>query len=575
MKSPSLRTSLFAVFLLLALASFAVAGPVAFGTNDDLALMALADGTFTGQHESQLIFTSPLIGGLLVVLYSLVPDFNWYVYLQLVLVFSSFSALFAATRSLRRSLLDGLVVIAIALYALPKFILPLQFTSTSVLATFAGIVVTFSRHSQTRFLQAVAGGCLILGGVSLRPEAGLLSLALFVPPLFMLRTWPPTGVSRWSLLQERRQVSVLVAMAATLLIPASLGVLSQNFNVHPSPTHRNWNFLQQDLSGGKTAELEAIWSGTELQLLTESGGWYFDSPEALARLDQLSSVASSRSLRDSITVAVSEFFGRDYFGHQFALVAILLLQIFRSRNFVKLAVGFVLPLTSTVLALSLLVNQFERLPYRLLMPLWTCVISLGVLFSASTKISLASRPSIFAKNKRRFAISVRSVFDSRFAITLIILTLTSPVAVAGFRYPVYFMNRYRAQVEEVNEKLQMVECVTTSLPAFFEISSSRPLPGGDIIPLGAKRLFAYPIVDNGWILHSSHFRKRLELLGVDSQGTLSETLSNSKIKVVASEGFVKSLSDHLQLADAGGDISVVASNDCGVLSWQISVLDTK
>ena len=58
--------------------------PFRFEENDDVIMLLLASGNYTGNFESNLIFINPIYGGLVAFLYKSIKGIEWYTFLFIV-----------------------------------------------------------------------------------------------------------------------------------------------------------------------------------------------------------------------------------------------------------------------------------------------------------------------------------------------------------------------------------------------------------------------------------------------------------------------------------------------------------
>jgi hypothetical protein len=152
-----------------------------FETNDDFGMMLIAEGNFSGKPETDLIYTSTILGYFLKILYILVPTISWYAILQLFLNFMAFYSLLLFIKSkiartvsqkMKFILISILVILPWSLY--PQFLYAYQFTVTSIIATGIGFIIFIHGSPKQSFLSVL----LILAGLSWRPVAGISILAI-------------------------------------------------------------------------------------------------------------------------------------------------------------------------------------------------------------------------------------------------------------------------------------------------------------------------------------------------------------------------------------------------------------
>ena len=187
---PAIR-KLLGLFLLIAIAAgFIFFAHPGYGTNDDYYMMAIASGKINGAPDAHLVFTNVMPGSVLARLYGWLPSVNWYSwYLTAVFLVSSTVLL----KNMRNRSRDGRVYFAFAfafcLFFL-TFIWALNFTSVSILTSFAGLALLIgeaeNRLEKGPTLNLACGILLIFIGGLIRLQGMLLACILVSPYLLYL-----------------------------------------------------------------------------------------------------------------------------------------------------------------------------------------------------------------------------------------------------------------------------------------------------------------------------------------------------------------------------------------------------
>jgi hypothetical protein len=154
--------------------------PVQFEENDDVVMLLIASGAYSGVPDAHLVFMNSIIGHALGFLYSKFREVEWYT-LFLVLVHAcSVGTLFAAVAV--KSLPNHIKLLFIALLSLLEILmlLQLQFTTTAAMATLAGLVVLLEIGSR----YSAIGGLLVILGALIRLDAFILVLLISIPWIF-------------------------------------------------------------------------------------------------------------------------------------------------------------------------------------------------------------------------------------------------------------------------------------------------------------------------------------------------------------------------------------------------------
>jgi hypothetical protein len=169
-----------------------------FESNDDIGMAQIVSGVTTGTPSAELIFTNILIGSVLKFLYGLNNRVNWYTLYLLVTHFVALTGLLWAFLRLQPSRLAVILFALLFVEFEVALLLRLQFTSTAILATVSGIVLTLSHDEaagqRSRPAIVYGSGLIILGGL-IRPDAMYYAIVLLVPlfayEALFFRRWRP------------------------------------------------------------------------------------------------------------------------------------------------------------------------------------------------------------------------------------------------------------------------------------------------------------------------------------------------------------------------------------------------
>ena len=165
------------IFSFILIASALIFSPFRFEENDDIIMLLLASGNYTGDFESNLIFINPIYGFIVSGLYQLIKGVEWYTFLFVFFHLISFSIVIHYVISLLiNNRLKLILVILLSVIEL-NLIMYLQFTTVSILLTLAGIIL-FSKSNKIGLISSFF--FILLAGL-IRYEAVLLILLLFFP----------------------------------------------------------------------------------------------------------------------------------------------------------------------------------------------------------------------------------------------------------------------------------------------------------------------------------------------------------------------------------------------------------
>jgi len=534
--------------------------PIAFQTNDDAVLKALANGSYTGVPEISLIFASPLFGAITSNLYGLAPSYDWYTFSQVFLVV--FSAILLA-RSIGRGIAWQLNVLTIAVlgFVTCRFLFPLQFTQTSILATLSG-TIWFARSKLSDWRNIVLAMVLIQIGLSIRPEAGLLTLALFLFTTHSAFVLPH--------LKERFEVvRNFIARALLLVLIVIVTLLLQQFNTPPSPMHTNYSKLIEALSSNDEGLLSIGFDKAEVAVLRETRGMYHDTPGSIARVSLLSQNSLGFSLHD-IVGALETLVSREYYSY-LVILAILVsiwLTINRgsSRQLVT-TIGSTLGLTC--IAMILLNHRFGRLPYRMLMPIWASIIILTLCSLLNLTNDRALQISGSATHLSGYSKTTRSLAPRK-GLTVATLLVALMLCLSTVRYLSSFVTEYNSQSQNFKSIYSKVQCVSRTYPVvFIEGSSHRYMPGGAVVPSVSSSIYDLPVVVNDQLQYLAPFKRRAETLRVETDGSLLTSLELRGSAILANQQVIKKLETLIDSRRPRNTLRFRPDATCGSDVWRI------
>ncbi len=164
--------------LLIALAILFL--PIRFEENDDVVMLLLASGNYTGNFESNLIFINPIYGAVVSSLYRFSKGIEWYTLLFLLFHLVSFSVLIH--KLIKLTLKPIIVISLVILFSVLElnFLMYLQFTTVAIMMSVAGIIL----YQREKRVQSIFSFLMILFAAFIRPEVTLLIL-IFVFPYFI------------------------------------------------------------------------------------------------------------------------------------------------------------------------------------------------------------------------------------------------------------------------------------------------------------------------------------------------------------------------------------------------------
>ena len=151
--------------------------PVRFEENDDICMLLISSGSYSGTPDAHLIFINYIYGIILKLLYSGWMGVEWYALSFVVLHIVSISViLFSVIKSTENIMLK--FIFALLFYSVElQVLLHLQFTTTAALVCLAGLVLLLEPQPYRR----ITGVMLCVIGSWLRLEIALVVLSVSFP----------------------------------------------------------------------------------------------------------------------------------------------------------------------------------------------------------------------------------------------------------------------------------------------------------------------------------------------------------------------------------------------------------
>ncbi|MFQ5716035.1 MAG: hypothetical protein ACE5GQ_02925 [Nitrospinales bacterium] len=161
--------------------------PYHFHINDDIGIILILNGGYSGENSPNLVFMSSLLGRALVALYQLSPDINWY---SLALFACNFASIFLIELHLFKYLRGNLILMTAAILAsllfFPFFISSLTFTTAGFLAGFSALLALFTGTFPAGNFKVPLLLGLWLGLSFLIREESFWGVCLLAAPLWLL-----------------------------------------------------------------------------------------------------------------------------------------------------------------------------------------------------------------------------------------------------------------------------------------------------------------------------------------------------------------------------------------------------
>lgn len=150
---------------------------IRFETNDDVVMLMISSGAYSGTPDFHLVFINVIYGLLLKGLYFILPGLEWYTILFCLLHIISFSIILWVYSKRITTAFGQLLLLLLLLVLQARFIVGLQFTTTAAIVACAGLSLYFERGKMVKFV----GLFLFLIGSLIRFEAAMLCFGVYAP----------------------------------------------------------------------------------------------------------------------------------------------------------------------------------------------------------------------------------------------------------------------------------------------------------------------------------------------------------------------------------------------------------
>ena len=157
--------------------------PFRFEENDDVVMLLLASGNYTGSYESNLIFINPIYGSMVAMLYSFFKGVEWYTLLFVFFHFIAFSVVVYKLISIRLNKVFAVACIIFFSVIVLNFLMYLQFTTVALMLCLAAIML-FHDSNRKRVYGIVL--FLTLLAALIRSEIVLLMMVAALPYLLFV-----------------------------------------------------------------------------------------------------------------------------------------------------------------------------------------------------------------------------------------------------------------------------------------------------------------------------------------------------------------------------------------------------
>lgn len=195
---------------------------IRFETNDDVVMLMISSGAYSGTPDFHLVFINVIYGFLLKGLYFILPGLEWYTILFCLLHIISFSIILWVYSKRITTAFGQLLLLLLLLVLQARFIVGFQFTTTAAIVACAGLSLYFERGKKVKIL----GLFLFLIGSLIRFEAAMLCFGVYAPVIM----FPLSGRIR----SKRQFLNTGLILFAILVLPVlARGVDAQVYKHDP------------------------------------------------------------------------------------------------------------------------------------------------------------------------------------------------------------------------------------------------------------------------------------------------------------------------------------------------------
>lgn len=159
--------------------------PLVYEISDDFAMNSLASGALTGEPSEYLYFTNVLIGKILKLFYSIVPQINWYTFYMLSSLLISYSVVQFVFYRLKTHYSVRAMRHLFILITYFSFLITSGFTRVAAITAAAGFIIIFL-SADKKVRQHLAGFLLLVLAALMRHHVFLMYVLLAAPFLVVL-----------------------------------------------------------------------------------------------------------------------------------------------------------------------------------------------------------------------------------------------------------------------------------------------------------------------------------------------------------------------------------------------------
>ncbi len=185
--------------------------PLSYEVSDDFIMNSIASGAISGEPSVFLIFTNVIIGGILKVFYSIIPNINWYTVYMLGSLFIGYTVIQYSFYKLRTTPALRIIRHMLVFTVLLNSLIISGFTRTATIVGIAGFLIIFLKQGK-KYNELIYGTLLLILASLIRHHVFLMLVMLSAPIVLLM------------LLQKKYKK--IIFLVAALVI----GIFAQLFN---------------------------------------------------------------------------------------------------------------------------------------------------------------------------------------------------------------------------------------------------------------------------------------------------------------------------------------------------------
>jgi len=506
-----------------------------FAINDDPAMMRIASGELLGEPNEHLIFINVIIGHFLKYMYTILPQWNWYVILFYACHFFSMVAVLYVFLRNQFSFYNVLLFLLLFAFVEVHFLTNLQFTTTAFVTGISGFLILYS----TGFMEAKDKWHGIIAGIILLVLSGLIRSQVFNALLLL---WVPLILYR-AYTDKSYQVVIPAAIAVILFFSA--GHYDDNYyNLQPDwAYYTQYNSLRANLTdypqfayneNTEPVYEEVGWSENNVNMFR---AWSFADKEVFP-LEDLAYIVEN--IRPNAAVVESAESDNTSNGETTTILSLIPQDIIRGLLFILIIflIAFhvvhkqerrLLLFAFFMIAVAMVYLAYQgRLPLRVFYPMFYSLCIISLFYMTNNSNHFLSRHRIIEGLKKAAYVALSLLFIG----VIFIDGRNSRINMLVQERIDYNLNQLAAQDYIYVTWPRPGSLETLIISRYFSISIINPLTIDSYSDVHMATL-------GGWSVHSPHYKETLVNYGISN--IYLDTVNDDTILLVALPFLVENL----------------------------------